>query len=163
MTKTKTVRQTLEERQDAEDIKEKLTVLGQPHRMGERGDMTDAFGTFLRGHFHRLEQDCMRRCWEAGQMYIRLVAKWRRAKGIPQRVSIDEAGTHGGGELGAETINGWSKKIEECDDAMKCFDASVFRAAQGLVLDDMPPPQNLHGDVKYVLTRLAVSLGLLTG
>ena len=148
----KSPRQTLEERQDAEDIKEKLTVLSQPHRLGERGDMTDALGTFVR------REECGRKCYEGGQMYIQLVAKWRRAKGIPQRWLLDEKGN--GGELEDSIIENWGKRILDCENAMKCSGLSGFRAAQALVLDDVPPPENLYGPVKRAIFQLAICMGL---
>lgn len=148
---------TAEQREAAADavrLKETDQVAAQPHRHGDRGDMTDALGTFVR------LQGCGRRCYEGGQIYIRLVAKWRRAKGIPQRALIDEEGIHGGGELEDGVVEGWGKRIEQCENAMKCSGLSGFRAAQALVLDDVPPPSSLYGPVKRAIIQLAICLGL---
>lgn len=150
-------RQTLEERERVGRLKETLQVLAQPHRRGDDSDMADALGTFVR------RGGCGRCCYEAGQLYIRLVAKWRKAKGIPQREMIDDEGVHGGGELDDAIIEGWGKTIRECENAMKCSGLPGFHAAQALVLDDLPPPHNLYGPVKRAVIQLAISLGVFTG
>jgi hypothetical protein len=147
-------RQSLEELERARRLHETEQVLAQPHRRGDDSDMTDALGTFVR------RENCGRRCYEAGQLYIQLVAKWRRAKGIPQRVRIEEEGVHGGGELDKGVVKGWGERIAECENAMKCSGLPGFRAAQELVLEDFPPPVRLYGPVKRAITQLAICLGL---
>ena len=152
----KPTRQSLEEIEHAKRIAETLQVLAQPHRRGYDGDMACSLGTFVRS------QDCGRRCYEGGIIYKKLVAKWRRAKGIPQREVIDEEGVHGGGELLAGTVEDWFERIRACEEAMKCSGLPGFRAANAMILDDVPPPVEQYGPVKRAIFQLAICLGLFT-
>ena len=150
-------RKSLEQIEDSRLNAEKQTVLAQPHRRGERGDMTDNFGTFLRFAFGPNEQDLMRRCWEAGQAYIAMVAKWRRAKGIPQRWLMDEKGD--GNPLHQSVIDKWFERISRCENVMKCSGLPGFYAAHGLILDDKCQPVELSGPIKRAVINLAVEIG----
>jgi hypothetical protein len=147
-------RQSLEDVERAKRLEQTVQVLAQPHRRGDDSDMVCALGTFVR------LQECGRRCFDAGKLYTLLVAKWRRAKGIPQPDRIDEEGSHGGGELDEDTVEDWGKRIKDCENAMKCSGVAGFRAANNLILNDFPPPVSLYGPVKRALTQLAIYLGL---
>jgi hypothetical protein len=150
-------RQDLEAIVDANLNKEKLVVLAQPHRLGDSGEMVGAFGSFIKYFFADItEQNTGRRCWEAGRIYTLLVAKWRRAKGIPQTWLMDEKGE--GGELDNGVIEEWRRRIDECENAMKCSGVAGFRAAQNLVLEDVPPPERLLGPVKRAIIQLGIFL-----
>ncbi len=152
----KPTRQSLEEIEHAKRIAETLQVLSQPHRRGYDGDMACALGTFVR------LQDCGRRCYDGGKLYKLLVAKWRRAKGIPQREVIDEEGFHGGGELLSGTVQDWFERIRACEEAMKCSGLPGFRAANSMILDEVPPPLEQYDPVKRAIFQLAICLGLFT-
>jgi hypothetical protein len=157
MTSDQPSRQSLEELADAERNKEKLVVLAQPHRLGDSGEMVGAFGSFIKHFFADItEQNTGRRCWEAGRIYTLLIAKWRRAKGIPQTWLMDEKGE--GGELDNGVIEEWGRRIAECENAMKCSGVAGFRAARNLVLEDVPQPEKLFGPVKRALTQLGILL-----
>jgi hypothetical protein len=160
----KSVRMTLEERQHADDIREKLTVLAQPHRRGHEGDMTCVLGTFVRHQCTTKLDDgrvlVERRCYDAGKLYKLLVAKWWRAMGIPHPDRIDEEGFHGGGELPEGTVGDWLARIKSCEEAMKCSGLPGFRAANNLILWEIPPPEKQYGPVRRALLQLAICLGL---
>lgn len=149
-------RQSMEERERALRLAETVQVLAQPHRRGYDGDMACALGAFVR------QQDCGRRCYEGGKLYKLLVAKWRRAEGIPQRERIEEEGTHGGGKLEDEVVNGWLEQIKACENAMKCSGVPGFRAANAMILDEIPPQPEQYGPVKRAITQLAICLGLFS-
>ena len=152
----KPTRQSLEEIEHAKRIAETIQVLAQPHRRGYDGDMACALGTFVR------LQDCGRRCYDAGKLYRVLVAKWRQAKGIPERDVIELEGKHGGGVLPDGVIETWFERIRECEEAMKCSGLPGFRAANAMILDDIPPPVAQYGPVKRAIFQLAICLGLFT-
>jgi hypothetical protein len=162
--KTKPTRQTLEELQHAADIAEKLTVLRQPHRRGDEGDMACVLGTFVRHQCVTKLADGRtivdRRCYDGGKLYKLLVAKWRRAKGIPQPEVIDEEGVHGGGELLKGTVDDWLERIKACENAMKCSGLPGFRSANNMILYEIPPPEEQYGPVKRAIFQLAICLGL---
>src|ERR1700736_6455216 len=160
--KPKTVRQTLEEIQHAEDIKEKLQVIAQPHRQGDGDDMTDAFGIFVRAHFTVTLKDgskfVQRAIYDGGNEFFRMVYDWRIATGIPVplRLAGEAKGASGPG-IG-ETLDDWEKrkdlenrerliKIKRCENAMKCSGLPGFRAAMDLVLDDKFPEEGIFGPV----------------
>lgn len=144
-------RQTLEERERAERLKETLQVAAQPHRKGYDGDMADPLGIFLRANSH------VRECYEAGCEYNSLVRKWRRAKGIPDSVRLAEM--KGGGGIDEKPVEEWGLKIRACDEAMKCSGLPGFRAAQALILDGVFPRDSIAGPVKRAIHGLAIKLG----
>src|SRR5205807_4915839 len=158
-------RQSLE--QDAEarrlaalDV-EKQTVLAQPHRRGDRSDMTDPLGVFVRFQWPQDKQDQARRCWEAGWKYVALVAKWRRVKGIPQTAWLEDETPSLGGEMDEKRIAEWGQEIRQCEEAMKCSGLPGFYAAQHLLLEGISPSEHVYGPVKLPVTQLAISLGFL--
>jgi hypothetical protein len=156
-------RKSLEDLQRENDRREKLQVLAQPHRRGNDGYMTDGFGTFLRREFWRVDEiDLQRQCWDAGQSYIRHVARLRRAETIPQRALIEDETPSNGGVLDEEVIAEWRREIKRCEFAMKCSGVPGFRAANNLVLEDVPPEVKLYGPVKRAIIQLAICLGVIS-
>jgi hypothetical protein len=155
-------RKSLEEIEDARLNIERLPVFAQPHRNGERGDMTDVFGTFLRFSFGPHEQDHMRRCWEAGQTYIRKVARLRRVKGIPQKVVIEDETPSCGNPLDEKIVAAWQEEIEECEKAMKKTGLLGFRAANDLILYEIPPTASLFSPIRRAIIELAICLGTIS-
>lgn len=146
-----TTRQSLEDLERERRLLETKQVIYQPHRAGYDGDMADQFGVFVRTY------ECGRPCWEAGQYYIELVAKWRSASDIPQRWITSEKGS--GVELDGESVEKWFKQIKACENAMKCSGIAAFNAAQSLILDDVYPTASLFQPVKRAIHSLAVQLG----
>lgn len=144
-------RQTLEDIERAARLVETQQVVAQPHRRGDDGIMVDPFGVFVR------MRKCGVLCYEAGQEYIMLVAKWKRATGLPQRWLSDEKGS--GGELEDGVIDRWFAQIKDCETAMKCAGMPAFRATQNLILDDVFPEANIVQPVERAVTNLAISLG----
>lgn len=150
-TKPSPTRQSLEDLERARRLQETKQVVAQPHRAGYDGDLADALGVFVRTY------ECGRPCWEAGQDYIELVAKWRNANGIPQRWITSEKGS--GVELDGESVEKWLKQIKACENTMKCSGIAAFNAAQSLILDDVFPAASLCQPVKRAIHSLAVQLG----
>lgn len=143
----------LEEIERAKRLAETIQVLSQPHRKGDASDMTDPLGLFVRIH------KCGRECYDAGWDYYRLVYRWRRAKGIPNPVRLDEISNAAAGELETSTVDEWGAKIKACENALKCAGLFGFNAAQALLLDAVFPEERAAGPVKRALHRLAIELG----
>ena len=156
-------RKSLEQIEDARLNAEKQTVLAQPHRRGERGHMTDNFGTFLRFAFGPHEQDQMRRCWEAGQSYIVKTSNLRRAEGLPGKAFLlDDDRTSTGGEHDQSIIDDLKKQIDACKNAMKCSGLPAFTAAENLILEDKIICQGSFAPIKRAIINLAICLGFIS-
>lgn len=137
----------LEQRQETE------TVLAQPHRRGNDGDMVDPLGRFVTAY------GCGRECYEAGWDYFRLVYRWRVATGVPVPLRLSEGENSAGGEMDYEMIRDWMVKIKLCENAMKCSGLPGFKAAQGLLLEAVFPDEKHVQPVKRALHSLAMELG----
>ena len=167
-------RKSLEEIEDARMIAEKLTVLAQPHRLGDRSDMTDPLGMFVRMHLTHFVEGrwvCQRECYDAGWEYFSLVRRWRRMRGVANPDRIEEISLKGMGPLAGETeaqwqerigkiVKDWERQIRRCENTMKCSGLPGFNAAQRLLLFpfDFPEPR-LVPPVKCAITNLAIELG----
>lgn len=148
---------------DAARLVETNQVAAQPHRRGDRGYMTDGFGTFIQREFKGIdERETGRKCWEAGQKYITKRARLRRVKGVPCKVLLEDESPSNGGELDEATVEGWREEIARCEAAMKCSGLPGFHAAENLVLEDVPPELHLYGPVKRALVQLAICLGTIS-
>lgn len=155
--KPKTSLQTAEDQRHAMDIVEKLTVLAQPHRRGDLGDMTDTLGKFV------CSENCGRGCYDAGQCYALKLSRLRRIKGVPANVLLWDDAPPSGEEIDAATIAEWEEEIKGCENAMKCSGLSGFQAARALIVEDIEPPEWLRGPVRRALQQLAIYLCINAG
>lgn len=156
-------RAQLEAAVDAERLKETNQVAAQPHRNGDRGDMVDALGNFVRKTFQSEdEQELGRMCYEACNKYIAVVAMWRRIKGVPQHYLIEDETRSKGRDIADEDVKNLTIKIHKAEEAMKCYGLSGFHAAKDLILDGVFPISALHGPVKRAIIQLSVCLGFYT-
>lgn len=137
----------LEQRQETE------TVLAQPHRRGDDGDMVDPLGVFVRAY------KCGRECYEAGWDYFRLVYRWRVATGIPVPLRLSEGVNSAGGEMDSQLARQWLADIKRCENSMKCSGLPGFEAAQRLLLEAGFPEEKHVQPVKRALHSLAMELG----
>lgn len=150
------VRELQRERLMLEQRQETETVLAQPHRRGDDGDMVDPLGRFV------MACGFGREAWEAGWSYFRLVYRWQVASGIPVALRLAEGESCNGGELEPETVQDWLAKIKACEFELKRSGLSVFNAAQRLLLDGVYPEDRHAQGVKRGLRDLAVELGKLS-
>jgi hypothetical protein len=166
-------RQSLEELEREQRLRERRQVIAQPHRQGDDSDMTDALGTFVRVHCsHTVEGRRVfeRQLYDGGNDYFRLVYRWRVAAGVPVPLRLHEGEGKDSGPRDGETLADWERrlidenqerlaKIRRCQNAMKCSGLPGFRAAEALILDDQFPVDQVVGPVKRALHSLAMELG----
>lgn len=142
---------------NAERLKETDQVAAQPHRRGNRGDMADAFGHFVRRHGVR------RGCYDAGQRYALKLSRLRRVQGIPARLLLWDDVTAAADEPDDATVAEWKLEIALCENAMKCSGLAGFLAARALIVEDAEPGVELRGPVRRAIQQLAICLGIPPG
>lgn len=138
--------------QEAEDVN-KVVVLNQPHRRGERSQWAATV----------LGRLCLRKqlepeLYQAGEAYGALVQRWRIAKGIPVQ---GRPGPSRGIEPDDATVAAWGQRIINIEDRLLDAGPGILGAIGWLILsDDDVWPMN-EPAVIYGLRILADELGLL--
>lgn len=138
---------------------EMATVLAQPHRQGSRSQLREnALGRFVEDNRLRRE------LYDAGREYGSLKSKWRAAKGAPMPDRLGGSGA----DIDAEIVNGWGRKIADCETAVlhcRSIDSRAYGPAalgyvEWLCADGKDFPHN--GDWRDAicgLLAIAVELG----
>lgn len=88
---------------------EKVTVLAQPHRLGN----TDTLCASALGRFC-LSYKPPKGCYDAGLTYASLKSKWLAAVGAPRDVRMGGSGR----DIPAKIVHGWAARIAAMEDAM---------------------------------------------
>jgi len=150
-------RPTLAERLAAEIATadaEKVVVLAQPHRRGERDQKAEsAIGRFVMRR--RIEDEC----FTAGLRYAQKRRMWRAVKGAPMPDRLSGSGA----DVSADVVDGWRKELDSMEDAMLTCGVAAFGWVETLACDDrdMPVGHPSEDDTVRALRALAVERGLI--
>lgn len=133
---------------------EKVVVLAQPHRRGERGQLAEsALGRFV----NRCRLD--RECYDAGVKYAVLRRQWRAAIGAPMPDRLSGKGA----DIDMDVVHEWRARLNDMEDAMMRCGVAALGWCVELACDDrdMPPGHPSEDATACALKALAVETGLL--
>ena len=140
--------------------KEMGVVLAQPHRNGSRDHR---MGSALGRAVFRLtdENDLRDKLYYAGEDYLRLVLRWRRAVGATDGFENREAGPSSIHEISPEEIRGWQNRIARIDFFLAQLDHDAFLMTRKLILEDVDLPSTCDDLLRLGLGQLAIEFEYL--
>ena len=149
-----TLAQQIAAKIEAENV-EKIVVLAQPHRRGERDQKAEsALGRFV------MRRSLDAECYQAGLQYAALRRQWLAAVGAPMPERLSGKGA----DIDMDVVRAWRARLNAMEDAMMGCGVAALGWCTALAGDDKDIPAGHPSEdaVACSLIALAVEIGMLS-